>query len=87
MIKKYRLKYPLPSGMSLNHNNKLLHYEGEAEYDYATGTKFNVIVTDTSLSQKNYELKPYDSTTGIGTYDIYLDGKKLDLILMILKTS
>ncbi|WP_394514231.1 ETX/MTX2 family pore-forming toxin [Priestia aryabhattai] len=68
--------YPLPSGISLNHNDKSIHFEGVADYYYGTGTKFRVTLTNTPSSQKNYEIKSYDSKTGTGTYNIKLNGKK-----------
>lgn len=69
--------YPLPSGISLNHTEKSIHFEGVAEYIYGTGTKFYVTITDTPSSQGTQEYKPFDAKTGLGTYEINLDGKKL----------
>jgi hypothetical protein len=77
LVKEFQLKYPLPSGITLNHNNKTIHFEGVAEYYYGTGTKFNVTITDTPSSSKTLDEKSYDSTTGLGTYQISLDNKKL----------
>ncbi|MCC2327599.1 ETX/MTX2 family pore-forming toxin [Bacillus wiedmannii] len=75
-IKMFGSLLPLPSGISLDHNDKSIHFEGKAEYIYGTGTKFNVTITDTPSSQGTLEHKPFDVKTGIGTYSILLNGKK-----------
>ncbi|MFK4322822.1 hypothetical protein ABH946_005582 [Bacillus sp. RC145] len=84
-IKEYQSLHPLPSGISLNHNDKSIHFEGLAELLYGTGTKFNVTITDTPSSQGTQEHKPFDAKTGLGTYEINLDGKKSDFDLNDLK--
>lgn len=84
-IKAHQSLHPLPSGISLNHNDKSIHFEGIAEYIYGTGTKFNVTITDTPSSQGTQEYKPFDAKTGLGTYEIHLDGKKLGFDLNDLK--
>ncbi|PHC64740.1 ETX/MTX2 family pore-forming toxin [Bacillus toyonensis] len=85
VIKSRQLAHPLPSGISLNHNNKSVHFEGIAEYIYGTGTKFYVTITDTPSSQGTQEHKPIDAKTGLGTYEIQLDGKKLGFDINDLK--
>ncbi|MCZ6943697.1 hypothetical protein EJ131_24925 [Bacillus mycoides] len=84
-IKTHQLLHPLPSGISLNHNNKSIHFEGLAELIYGTGTKFNVTITDKPSSQGTQEHKPFDPKTGLGTYELRLDGKKLGFDLNNLK--
>ncbi|MFK4316137.1 MULTISPECIES: ETX/MTX2 family pore-forming toxin [unclassified Bacillus (in: firmicutes)] len=84
-IKTHQLSHPLPSGISLNHNNKSIHFEGIAELIYGTGTKFNVTITDKPSSQGTQEHTPIDAKTGLGTYEIQLDGKKLCFDLNDLK--
>ncbi|WP_170959395.1 ETX/MTX2 family pore-forming toxin [Bacillus thuringiensis] len=84
-IKEHQSLHPLPSGISLNHNNKSVHFEGIAEYIFGTGTKFYVTITDTPSSQGTQEHKAYDAKTGLGTYEIDLDGKKLGFALNDLK--
>ncbi|TKI79861.1 hypothetical protein FC699_35515, partial [Bacillus wiedmannii] len=84
-VKTHQLSHPLPSGISLNHNNKSVHFEGVAQYLYGTGTKFNVTITDTPSSQGTQEHKAFDAKTGLGTYEIQLDGKKLGFDLNDLK--
>ncbi|PNK24686.1 hypothetical protein CBR59_24400 [Bacillus thuringiensis] len=84
-VKQHQSLHPLPSGISLNHNDKSIHFEGVAEYIYGTGTKFNVTITDTPSSQGTQEHKPFDAKTGLGTYELQLDGKKLGFDLNDLK--
>ncbi|WP_180250245.1 ETX/MTX2 family pore-forming toxin [Bacillus toyonensis] len=81
----YQFLHPLPSGISLNHKDKSIHFEGIAEYIYGTGTKFYVTVTDTPSSQGTLEHKPFDAKTGLGTYELLLNGKKPVLDLNDLK--
>ncbi|WP_241139326.1 ETX/MTX2 family pore-forming toxin [Bacillus mycoides] len=84
-VNQYQSFHPLPSGISLKHNIKSIHFEGIAEYLYGTGTKFHVTVTDKPSSQGTQEHKPFDAKTGLGTYPIGLNGKKLCLDLNDLK--
>ncbi|MDO6634157.1 ETX/MTX2 family pore-forming toxin [Bacillus toyonensis] len=84
-VNQYQSLHPLPSGISLNHNTKSIHFEGIAEYLYGTGTKFHVTVTDKPSSQGTQEHKSFDAKTGLGTYPIGLNGKKLSLELNDLK--
>ncbi|MGG1151575.1 ETX/MTX2 family pore-forming toxin [Bacillus wiedmannii] len=77
-IKDYQTVFPLPSGTSLNHANSSIHFEGLASYSFGTGTKFYVTISDKPkpTSQGAQEHKPFDAKTGLGTYEIQLDGKK-----------
>ncbi|MED3529014.1 hypothetical protein CON21_22415 [Bacillus thuringiensis] len=84
-VNHFQSSLPLPSGISLNHNTKAIHFEGIAEYLYGTGTKFHVTVTDKPSSQGTHEHKSFDAKTGLGTYPIGLNGKKLRLDLNDLK--
>lgn len=86
-VKEAQIEYPLPSGISLDHNKKTIHFEGVADYFYGTGTKFHVTVTDTASPTRSIEKKPFDSTTGLGTYEIGLDNKKLGFTLDSFKES
>ncbi|OUB79386.1 ETX/MTX2 family pore-forming toxin [Bacillus wiedmannii] len=84
-VNQFQSLHPLPSGISLNHKNKSIHFEGIADYLYGTGTKFHVTITDKPSSQGTQEHKPFDAKTGLGTYPIGLNGKKLSLDLNDLK--
>ncbi|MBK5424202.1 MULTISPECIES: ETX/MTX2 family pore-forming toxin [Bacillus] len=84
-INTYQSYHPLPSGISLNHKDKSIHFEGVSDYLYGTGTKFRVTITDKPSSQGIQEHKPFDAKTGLGTYEINLDGKKLGFDLDDLK--
>lgn len=75
-INRNQSSHPLPSGISLNHKDKSIHFEGVAEYIYGTGTKFYVTISDTPSSQGTQENKPFDAKTGLGTYELRLNGKK-----------
>ncbi|PEK11072.1 ETX/MTX2 family pore-forming toxin [Bacillus toyonensis] len=84
-VNQYQSLLPLPSGISLNHSKKSIHFEGIAEYFYGTGTKFHITVSDKPSSQGTQEHKSIDTKTGLGTYPIGLNGKNLNLDLNDLK--
>lgn len=84
-IQIYQAAHPLPSGISLNHNDKSIHFEGISEYIYGTGTKFYVTITDKPSSQGIQEHEPFDAKTGLGTYELQLNGKKFGFDLNDLK--
>ncbi|MED1436763.1 MULTISPECIES: ETX/MTX2 family pore-forming toxin [Bacillus] len=84
-INEFHSALPLPSGISLNHKDKSIHFEGVAEYIYGTGTKFYVTISDTPSSQGIQEHKSFDAKTGLGTYELRLNGKNFDFDLNDLK--